>query len=285
MKKKLICLLLCFVLLPVCAVRAVNDPSLPRVVDEAGILTDSEITSLTDTIGQISGEFQMDVVIVTVNSIGYKSAQDYADDYYDDNGYGAGSDYSGVLLLISMDDRQWWISTCGDAIYAITDYGVQALFSEMKPYLSADRFYEAFESYLDALPQYFEAFADGDPIDSNIGFYDGSDSYSPGTAEDVVFYDDGESSFLGNTLISLVIGLVVGLIAILIMRSSMNTKRPQHSAGDYLKQGSFQLTVHRDMFLYSNVSKTPRPKETHSGGSSVHRSSGGRSHGGGGGRF
>lgn len=274
MKKKLICLLLCFVLLPMCVVHAVNDPSLPRVVDEAGILSDSEIASLSETIGDITDQYQMDVVIVTVSSLGYKSAQDYADDYYDEMGYGSGSDYSGVLLLISMEDRQWWISTCGDGIYAITDYGVQALFSEMKPYLSADRFYEAFAAYLDVLPQYFEAFSDGDPIDSNTGIYNGSDSYSPGKVE--------EKSLFEYFFVSLLIGVVVAVIAILIMGYSMNSKRAQHGAGDYLKHGSFRIKIHRDMFLYSSVSKTPRPKDS---GSGTHRSSSGRSHGGGGGRF
>lgn len=288
MTKKIICLLLCLCLLPVCMVQAVNVPELPRVVDEAGLLSSSEIESLSSAIDGIIEEYQMDVVILTVDSLRYKSAQDYADDYYDDNGYGAGSNYSGVLLLISMEDRDWWISTCGDAIYAITDYGIESLFSEMSFYLSVDMFYEAFRAYLDALPEYFRAYRNGNPIDGNIGFYDGPGSYSPGTSEEVVYYHDSESSIIGNFFISLLIGLVAALITILIMRGSMNTKRAQHSAADYFKQGSFHLRVHRDLFLYSNVTKTARPKNNGSsggGGSRTHSSSSGRSHGGGGGKF
>lgn len=286
--KKFICFLLCLLVIPACFARALNEPDLPRVVDEAGLLTESEITDLSETINDLIAQYQMDVVILTVDSLGYKSAQDYADDYYDENGYGVGGDYSGVLLLISMEDRDWWISTCGDAIYAITDYGIESLFSEMSLYLSADMFYEAFDAYLDALPEYFEAYEDGNPIDGYIGSYDGPGSYSPGNADDVVYYEKSEGSFLGNFFISLLIGLVVALIAVLIMRGQMNTKRAQYSAGAYLKQGSYDLRVHRDLFLYSNVSKTPRPKDTggsRGGGSSTHRSSGGRSHGGGGGKF
>lgn len=287
MKRTVICLLLCLLLLPCTLVQALNAPDLPRVVDEAELLTDREEKALSGTIHDLINRYQMDVVILTVDSLGYKSAQDHADDYYDGNGYGVGSDYSGVLLLISMEDRDWWISTCGDAIYAITDYGIESLFSEMSGYLSVNMFYEAFDAYLNALPEYFEAYTEGDPIDGYIGSYDGPGSYSPGTAEDVVYYGDGESSFVGRFLVSFLIGLAAALITVLVMRGSMNTKRAQHSAAAYLKQGSYHLRVHRDLFLYSNVTKTPRPKDTGSrgGGSSVHRSSGGRSHGGGGGKF
>ena len=52
-------------------------------------------------------------------------------------------------------------------------------------------------------------------------------------------------------------------------------------------KGSWKLTQHRDLFLYSNVSKVRKqdPPKNSGGGSSVHRSTSGRSHGGGGGKF
>ena len=51
----------------------------------------------------------MDLVVVTANTLGGKSPMEYADDYYDYNGY---TD-DGALLLVSMEDRDWWISTKG----------------------------------------------------------------------------------------------------------------------------------------------------------------------------
>ena len=47
---------------------------------------------------------------------------------------------------------------------------------------------------------------------------------------------------------------------------------------------SYHLRTNQDLFLYSNISKRPKPKES-SSGSSTHRSSSGRSHGGRGGSF
>jgi len=66
----------------------------------------------------------------------------------------------------------------------------------------------------------------------------------------------------------------------------MNTKKPMHSAEDYLTEGTYRLTRSQDLFLYSNLTKTPRPQQNTSGsGSGTHRSSSGRSHGGRGGKF
>lgn len=118
------------------------------------------------------------------------------------------------------------------------------------------------------------------------GYADDSGDYYHGDRETVVHYEQKRSP---NFLLSLVLGVVIAAVAVLIMRASMNTKRMQHSASDYIKPGSFHLRTHQDMFLYSNVSKVRRQQNNNGGhgggGSSVHTSSGGRSHGGGGGKF
>jgi uncharacterized protein len=74
----------------------------------------------------------------------------------------------------------------------------------------------------------------------------------------------------------------VALIVTGKMRSDLVTVRQQVKADNYVIPGSLQLTNSRDLFLYSQVTKTERPK---SGGSSTHTSSSGRTHGGGGGKF
>ena len=48
-----------------------------------------------------------------------------------------------------------------------------------------------------------------------------------------------------------------------------------------MKQGSLQVTESRDIFLYRNVIRTAKPKET----STTHTSSSGRTHGGSSGKF
>ena len=271
--KKLISILLVFLLLAsLCVCAAADSSDTPLVVDNAGVLYSDEITVLTEKAQSLQDTYDMDVVILVVTDLDGKSAQDYADDYYDYNGYGIGDDYSGMLLLIATESRDCWISTCGEAIYVLTDYGIESIFSDFAGYLSENDYYHAFETYLDCLPEYFDAYYSGDPIDI------------AGNYED-------ESTVLLGIISSVFVGCVVSGIAVLIMSTQMNTKLPQNSARNYLNQSSYQLHSHSDMFLYSNVTKVRRESSSSSsssgggGGSSTHSSSSGRSHGGGGGKF
>lgn len=274
--KKWISIFLCLILLAALpfSVSAVDTET--RVIDNAGLLSESEELSLEDQIQSVRLQYEIDVVILTIIDLEGKSAQAYADDYYDDNGYGCGADHSGVLLLIAMDTREWYISTCGEAIYALSDYSLDVLGEEMVYFLSDERYYMAFENFVNSLPKYMIAYQQGTPLNG----------YVPQGREEVVYYR--KTNYVANFLIALVIGAVAALVTVLVMRSKMNTAKPQKNAGNYIKNNSYRLNVHRDMFLYSRVSKTPKPQNNGDGGhggSSVHRSSGGRSHGGRGGRF
>ena len=278
--KRIVTLLICFALL--CPLMTVS-AAMPRIIDDANLLLYGEMSLLEEEANRIAEEYGMDVVILTVEDFYGVSAsiEVFADNFYDNNGYGIGENASGVLLVLSMDTREWAISTCGDAIYAITDFGIQALFEDMAPHLSEDNYFDAFDTYLEVLPYYFEAYENGTPIDGWAGNYQGPGSVESGTREDVVYYTS-EPPYWASPII----GAAIAGIVVLIMRSSMNTKRPQRSAAGYLNRDSYQLRRHQDIFLYSQVSKTRKQTQSSSGGgSSVHHSSGGRSHGGGHGRF
>ena len=45
------------------------------------------------------------MVIVTVDDTRGKKARDFADDFFDYNGFGYGRDRDGILLLIDISDR------------------------------------------------------------------------------------------------------------------------------------------------------------------------------------
>lgn len=276
MFKKTTALILPLFLL-ICLVLPVSAQTVSFVADHAGLLYDEEIVGLEEMASGLETAYGIHAVIVTVDSLKGTSAQNYADAYYDSNGYGD----NGVLFLLAMAEREWYISTCGTVIYALTDYGVQQLGEEVLPYLSSGDWYGGFRCFLESLPYYLDTCESGSPID---GFADASGDYYHGDRDAVVYYPQERKPDIG---LSLLIGIAVGGAAVLIMRSTMNTKRSQRGADSYLKDGSWNLNTYRDIFLYSNVTKTRREQNSSStgGGSSVHRSSGGRSHGGGGGRF
>lgn len=290
MSKKVTALLICLVIVLTFPFTALADSTdLPRVVDGARLLTSSEIQSLEAISASIRDRYEMDVVILTVHSLDGKTAQNYADDFYDIYQYGVGSEKSGALFLLAMDEREWYISTCGNAIYALTDYGIQQVGENAASYLSQGNYFQAFKSFFSSLETYFSAYKNGAPID---GYADYSGSYYHGEQESVVHYPQ-EIPFVQRLGISVLCGLLVAGLTILCMRTAMNTKRAQRSAADYIRGDSFRMRTQRDLFLYSRVSKTRRETESSSGhsgghsggGSSVHHSSSGRSHGGGGGRF
>ena len=122
---------------------------LPRLTDEADLLSDSEETDLLAKLDEISDRQKCDVVVATVNSLEGKTAMEYADDFYDYNGYGYGEERDGIILLISMEDRDWWMSTCGYGITAFTDAGQKYMSDKFIPMVSDGEYADAFTKYAD----------------------------------------------------------------------------------------------------------------------------------------
>ena len=250
-----------------------------KIVDDAGLLTEKEVSALDERARELAEKYDIDVVIVTLQTLNEKNCEAYADDYYDENGYGIGSDYSGVLLLLSMEYRDWAISTTGKAILALPDSSIQSVFSDISPFLSENAYYLAFNRYMDALEACFEAYVSGVPIEEST-----YNSGEVGVTEETPIRLKQYTKRIG---IAFLIGIVAALVSLLIMRSKMNTVKPQTGAQSYIKSGTYSLEKQQDIFLYSQVRKVRRLEITASSGSgsSVHRSSSGRSHGGGHGKF
>ncbi len=278
--KKLLSFSLCLLLLLGLWIPAFAAETLPLIVDQAKLLSREEAATLGNKAQQIQNSYSTDVVILTIDSLDGWSAPDYANTFFDQNGYGYGSNANGILFLLAMEEREWYISTCGDTIYAVTDHEIQWFGEAAIGYFGDGEYYTGFDRYLDELEDSLIAYQAGVSLD---GYPD--DSYY-GYQENMVYYEENSTP---SILLSLIIGIAAAAIAVITMRSSMNTKRQQRGAASYIKNGSFHLRSHQDLFLYSSVTKVRRQQNTGSssrgGGSSVHRSSGGRRHGGGGGRF
>lgn len=283
MKRIITLLLLLIFLLCLSGPAHGSEASLDYVADYAGLLTDQEAAELDNWLREYRTELQLDIVIVTTYGTGGKGVQAYANDFYDRNGYGYGSSKTGILLLIDMESREWYMSTCGEAICIFTDYALDQLGQEILPWLSDGEYYRAFLAWVSALPSYVKAYQAASPVDGYVA----PDEYDSPYGEEIYYYDDHGGTSVKPFPIALVMGLVAALVTILVMRSQMNTAKLQKNAANYLKEGSFRLRRRSDMFLYSRVSRRAKPKNNTSGGggSSVHRSSGGVSHGGRGGRF
>ena len=258
MKRKLFTLMLILCLVAGLSLTAYASSN--HLVDDAGLLTDTEAANLEAKLSQISDRHNVDIVIVAVDSTDGKSPMDFADDYYDYNGYRA----DGILLLVSMDDSDWWVSTTGYGITSLTDAGLDYMSDRFVPYLSDGEFAQAFENFADLCDEFIIQAKTGDPYDSHN-------------------LPKEPFSLVTNLLIALGIGLVAAWIVTGSMKAKLKTVRQQAKADDYMTPGSLHLTYSRDLFLYTHLDRREKPKS--SSGSSTHTSSSGTTHGGGGGKF
>lgn len=247
-----------------------------RLYDGADLLTDDEEAALLEQLNTRSEELQFDIVVVTAKSIGARSPMEFADDYFDYNGFGYGESFDGCLLLISMADRDWYVSTCGFGETALdSDYFINFISSDHFLYALKDGEYsESFDRFVELVNDFVIEAREDEP-------------YSPSHR-----YNDAKNKIIG-LIISLIIGLIIGAIVTFSKRSGYtHAVRREVGAGDYLVNGSMQLTEQSDRFLYTNLDRTRRVQESSSSSSSggsyssgSHTSSSGRSHGGGGGKF
>lgn len=267
MKKWIFSILFALLLCMDIATSAFAKASMPRLVDNAGLLTDTEQRELLATLDEISERQQVDIVVVTTDTLNGETPENYADDFYDDNGYGYGSEYDGVLLLVSMEERDWQISTCGYGMIALTDDGINYISDKFLSYLKDEDYAKAFSTYAELCDEFIRQAKTGQP-------YDGD--HMPKEPFRLVRW----------LLVSMGLGMGIALVVTGSMKKKLKSVKRQSTAGNYVKANSMNVTERRDMFLYSMIAKTEKPKSSSSsGGSSSHTSSSGRTHGGGGGKF
>ena len=246
--KKLFCLAVALLLVIALPLTASAQTYVFYFQDDARTL-DNLTGAWTDgTLKEMSERLDLTVAIATVQTIGFEDIDDYTRRYYNSADY----PYTdGVLLLIAMEEREWYIYTTGDAYDYLTDAALDDIEEAMLPHLQADNYEEAFMSYMRLCDEYLTMGREG-----NI--YRGS-------------FPIGE-----NLLLGLVVGLVVAFIVVTAMKSQLKTVRPRREAHEYTRKDSMNVTQSRDLFLYRTVHRRPKPKDSSSGGRSGGSRSGGR---------
>lgn len=272
--KKIISVIFAFAACLACSLTAFADGfqpverTLPLVVDEADLLSDTEEQWLIEKLQSVGDEHECEVAVLTVNSMGGKNEVEFADDFYDYNGYGYGENDDGLLFLLDMGSRTMYITTHGTAISAVSDYGREQLFDDIEYDIKRGDYYDAFIEYAETVDYYY-------------------DCYESGASYDVERVDTLVASLV---TVAIVVGgaLMVAFIGTSSMKAQLKTAVSKPAATDYVRAGSLNVIRADDVFLYRNVTKVRIESSSsggRSGGSSSHRSSSGRSHGGGGRRF
>lgn len=239
-----------------------------KIYDYANILTDSEEALLKEKIDDYIEEYDMDMVLVSVEEHSKYSTQAYADDFYDYNGFGIGDTYDGVIFVVDFNFgyTDMYMSTTGEAIRIYDDQRIDNIL---------DVVYEEYDYY-----QMYADFIDESSYYASLGVPSSNKNTYINSSGDLVY--KRTFPWFSSILMSSIIATIVLLI--LIAKNKMVKKATE--ANVYLNKESLNITERTDNFITTHTSSvrinTSSSGSGHVGGSSTHRSSSGRSHGGGG---
>ena len=183
-------LLLAF--LPGFTALAADEETLPYVTDAANLLSESEAETLNQKAAELTEKYGIAVRILTVNSIGEYKIEDFAEAAFDQYYLGYGDRNSCIMLLLSMEYRDYDIFAHGYGNDAFTDYGKELIADDIVPELKVNDWYGAFGVFLQDCDEYLAKAAQGEPVD--IPFVLNSFDYS--------FTDPGDTFQLYATTLS-----------------------------------------------------------------------------------
>ena len=258
--KKILSLVVLVLIIASLSFTAFADFENPSIVDDAGYLMQSEFASLTEKLDKVRNEYDFDVAIYTESDMTSDTAEASADDIYDYNGYGAGENDDGIMLYICFDTREYHFTTHGKGLGYFNSNGLAYLESKVVPYLSENDYYEAFEEYIETTDELLQMAKDGKPYNEK--------QYSM-------------KYLFGVIIVCLIAPLLIAFWMMKRKLKKMKTAVENDYAANYIKPGSMRIDTSRDLFLYSRITKTEKPKSN----SGTHTSSSGRTHGGRGGSF
>ena len=234
-----------------------------KVYDYAQVLTSDEERELKKSIDLYIANHNMDMAIVTVKYHSKSDTMNYADDFYDYNGFGFGSNYDGVIFV--LDFTFWhngdiWMSTSGNAINIYTDARIDNILDAVVSKKNYG-YYEMFNTFIKE-----------------------SDYYA---SEGVPIYTDSVYSEESPLPSIVVTSIVVPTIIVLIFVFKNKMVKKSTTAGQYLLKDSVVINKRDARFITTHTTSVRINDSSSSsgGGSSTHRSSSGRSHGGGGRRL
>ena len=228
-----------------------------RVVDEADLLTADEEKALDAKLAAVEQSHKVRILVGTMKDTGGAALGKVANNVVDQIPGESGT----IVLLLSMKERDWYISTDNKMRTRITDgKGVDYLAGEFLPDLKEGKYAAAFTAFAattDEMLTYYEK--EGEP-------------YDPANAFNLMAFG-----------IALACALILGGIIYYMLCEYESNVRSATEADAYLNHDTFRLEQSEDNYLYTTVTREAKEKKESSSGSNVSTSSSDSSHGGGGG--
>lgn len=246
-----------------------TEAKLGYVTDNAGLFSDAQREALEQRAAALSEKYEFCVYIVTLDD--YKdyanvsSIEKFAVRFYDQNALGWGSNHDGVMLMLSMAERDYDLDFNGKRAQTIfTEAGRDWMENRFLLHFRGDDFYSGFREYLNTCEEYLEAARNGEPVGQ--GYASSADGQKASAA------------------LALIPGAIAALLVGIFTCAPMRSAGMKRDANQYMVRGSLNLRRRSDMFLHRSVTRRPRQTQSSGGpGGSHHYSSG--SHSGRSGKF
>ena len=230
MYRKVFILLLVLSLLAVPAAMAAE---FPYVCDDAGLLTEDQIATL-ESMGQSAADnYGIGMYIITVddyNDYGSGDVFEVSYQLYHEHSLGRGDERNGILLLLSMQERDYALFVYGDqAEYAFSDYALQMLEDQFLDDFKWDDWYDGLYDYMETGLEFLGKAAQGEPVRENMMKY---------------------------TPIVIGIALLVAYLVCGFFKSQMKSVFKKAEADTYTDEGGLVLTDSQDHYTHTTTVRT-----------------------------
>lgn len=220
------------------------------VYDVSGLLTYEQWQELEHRAQAISQSCRCGVYFAIVDDYtDYGDGSVYETTYqlYHNSGLGYGLGRDGIIVLLSMEERDYAMFVYGEyGEYAFNEFGQEMLEERFLGSFGDNDWYGGITNYLNGCEEFLAKAEAGEPV---------SPAYWPRIAM--------------TTALSC---LAAGFVCYCLLRK-MKTVRPGAKADAYVTAGGLQLIEQRDQFSHTTVTRTAIRKE--SSGGSTHSESGG----------
>lgn len=253
MKRRILSLLLilCTICLLAGGIFAHASAQLSYITDTAGLLDKAQTDRLEAMAQSAAKKYSVGLYIVTVEDyrdVDQSGINEAAYGIYHAYELGEGAERNGLLLLLSMNDRDYAIFRYGEkAEYAFSDYGIGRLDEAFLDNFGNDDWIGGFEDYIRECGRYLEKAESGKPVDK-----------SP----------------LTLILIFCAVALVIAAVVCAVLVGQMKTVHKSTAAAAYA--GNLELTERMDQFTHRTETRRKVESKQSSGSGSPSGSSSGK---------
>lgn len=221
-------------------------------VDEMGIINENTHSTIEKRAAEISEKYGIGIYILYTDDLDGKSAKNFSEGYYTSHNLGVGPGKDGILFVVATKSRDWIIVGHGKGAQPQEVEGGQLTQSQREK-IGEDVVEELSDNHWSAAINTFL-----NDIDKTLAYY--AENGKP------LEYVDWFKIIL-LVLGALFIAAMIAALPVMKGIKDMKTAQLKSEAGDYIAQGSFELTRRNDVFVHTVTTSTKRSSSRSGGGS------------------